>query len=339
MVQKLSIIISKEPYNRFILMILVGALLPLLFFHENERYVTNTGISILGTFIYWEGNFQIFGYWHKRFPKYTDIWSRVWRTLLSITAYCLFATFLLGGIIHYLVGVELNREDFWNNYQFGLFITLFISSIYETVATLRKWKEVVVEKEKLSRKQIESQYESLKQQVNPHFLFNSLNVLSSLMHTDLELADKFIKEFSNLFRAILDARDKTVVTLSHEITILESYIFLQKMRYGNNLLIESNIENNYLQRYLPPMSVQMQLENCIKHNEISEEKPLHVKITTHHDIIVIENNYQPRNEKLLSTGVGIQNLIEKYKLISDKSPEFFQQNGSFIAKIPLIEEE
>jgi two-component system, LytTR family, sensor kinase len=188
----------------------------------------------------------------------------------------------------------------------------------------------------LENQRIIAQYEVLKNQVNPHFLFNSLNTLSSLIRNDDKKSLTFIEEFSVIYRYVLDANDKTLVELKNEIDFVNSYLYLQKMRYGKNLnlIIETNLElSNYC---VVPLSVQVLIENAIKHNEISEQKPLTITMHIDENLIIVKNpvnklNYQPE-----SNGMGLKNLKDRYKLITEKECSFTEIDNTFVAEIPVL---
>lgn len=191
----------------------------------------------------------------------------------------------------------------------------------------------------LENENVIAQYEALKNQVNPHFLFNSLNVLSSLIRLDDKKALRFIEEFADIYRYVLDANDKTLVEAEKELAFVRSYIFLQQLRYGKNLVIEPEHLQCEKDIYVVPLSVQILVENAIKHNEISAEYPLKIKISVENDYIVVTNTVRKLNYKPESNGIGLKNLSERYALLTSMETSFFIQGDEFIAKIPLIKSE
>lgn len=179
-------------------------------------------------------------------------------------------------------------------------------------------------------------FEVLKSQINPHFLFNSLNVLSSLINKDIVKAQQFIEEFSQIYRYVLETIEQPVVTLSKELEFMRSYLFLQQIRYGTMLTYSVNISADLLELVMPPLSLQVVLENAIKHNVVNESKPLHIDITNDGCILIIKNNIQPKISKGNSTGLGLKNLVKRYSMISNLEPSFNLDTHSYIAKLPLI---
>ncbi len=191
---------------------------------------------------------------------------------------------------------------------------------------------------KVQKENLQSQFEVLKSQINPHFMFNSLNVLSGLINSDVAKAQLFIDEFSQIYRYVLETIEQTVVTLGKELDFMRSYLFLQQIRYGESLTYSVDIIAGQLQLLVPPLSLQVLLENAMKHNIVNEEKPLKIEIYSKGNFLIIKNPIQPKISGT-STGLGLKNLIKRYALISKLEPEFKVENNYYIAKIPLIKVE
>jgi sensor histidine kinase YesM len=179
-------------------------------------------------------------------------------------------------------------------------------------------------------------FEVLKSQINPHFLFNSLNVLSGLINKDVNKAQQFIDEFSMIYRYVLETIEQPVAALGKELEFMRSYLFLQQIRYGKNLTYSVNITAGLMDLFLPPLSLQVVLENAMKHNIINESKPLHIEISDEALTLIIKNNIQPKISKGLSTGLGLKNLTRRYALISNLKPEFKVETNHYTARLPLI---
>lgn len=191
---------------------------------------------------------------------------------------------------------------------------------------------------KVQKENLQSQFEVLKSQINPHFMFNSLNVLSGLINTDVAKAQLFIDEFSQIYRYVLETIDQQVVSLNQEFDFMRSYLFLQQIRYGESLTYSVDIVAEQLQLLVPPLSLQVLLENAMKHNIVNEEKPLKIEIYNEGDFLFIKNPIQPKISGT-STGLGLKNLIKRYALICKLEPIFKVENNYYIAKIPLIKVE
>ncbi|MEM1134391.1 MAG: histidine kinase [Bacteroidota bacterium] len=181
-----------------------------------------------------------------------------------------------------------------------------------------------------------SKYEALRNQINPHFLFNSLNVLSSLIYLDPVKADTFIKKFSEVFRYVLELNQEKLVTVKRELTFLDSYLYLQKIRFGDNLIINKQLNSEILETSIPPLTFQLVIENAIKHNVITDRYKLIIWITNNEDEITIANTYQYRDVSSDSTGIGHKNLLEKYSLICSKKPYFRIKDSRYLVSLPVI---
>lgn len=214
-------------------------------------------------------------------------------------------------------------------------IAIVITAFLTSRGFLMSWRQAAIESEQLKRAHIAAQYESLKNQINPHFLFNSLNALTHLVYEDQDQAALFIRKLAEVYRYVLDTHEKEVVPLAEEVTFIQSYIFLHKIRFEDNLQMEVQLpEDENLM--LPPLSLQMLLENAIKHNEISDAHPLHICITQEGEHIVVRNNLQKKSLKEYSSGLGLQNIRSRYEQLSNLSVEILEDLHSFTVKLPLL---
>ncbi|MEQ9426911.1 MAG: histidine kinase [Cyclobacteriaceae bacterium] len=226
-----------------------------------------------------------------------------------------------------------NADDYiW----FTIIITFFISTFMHGRGFFFAWRQAAVDNEKLKREQLSSQYESLKKQVNPHFLFNSLNTLSSLVHSDAALSEKFIKKLSDVYRYVLDSQDQEVVDLKDELAFTESFVFLQKIRHGDALKVEIDLNAADLNKKVPPLALQMLVENAIKHNVISKAKPLTISIIAENEGVIVSNNLQKRKDAEPGRGIGINNIKLRYEYLSDRKLENLSTEDTYSTKIPLL---
>lgn len=182
-------------------------------------------------------------------------------------------------------------------------------------------------------------FEVLKDQLKPHFMFNSLNVLSGLIDENTERAQDFISEFAQVYRYVLETIEKNLVSVNEELDFIKSYIFLQQVRYGKMLQFYVDVSEDINGFYLPPLSLQVVLENAIKHNNIDDKQPLKIHLFNENDFLIIKNNLQPKAWKGPSTGVGQKNLVKRFEMVSDKMPVFIRKSELYIVKIPLIKAE
>ncbi len=231
---------------------------------------------------------------------------------------------------------EVIKDQFIPTSIVAVIVTLIISLFLHGRSFLISWRQAAINAEKLKTESIASRYESLKNQVNPHFLFNSLNALSNLVYEDQDLAVKFIQKLSEVYRYVLDTREKEVVKLSDELAFLDSFIFLQKIRYEDNLQVSIDLPRN-IEIMIPPLSLQMLVENAIKHNIITDDEPLQITLfMEREDYIVVKNNLQKKNIREASAGIGLANIKSRYEFLTQKPVEVLHNSQEFSVKIPVL---
>jgi hypothetical protein len=219
----------------------------------------------------------------------------------------------------------------------GDFLLVAIAFIFSYLQrSLYKEKKVAVENETLRAESIRSRYEALKNQLDPHFLFNSMNTLQSLITVDSDSAEEYVQQLSTVMRYTLQKRE--VVTLVEELKCAADYCRMLKMRYGDNLIFDHHIDHEKYDNHLvPPLAVQGLIENAIKHNVISAKQPLTIYISTDNDNhLIIKNKKQPKITEEEGTGIGLANLAERYRLQWDKKVEIFDDGNNFIVILPLV---
>ena len=189
----------------------------------------------------------------------------------------------------------------------------------------------------LEKENVLAQFDILKHQINPHFLFNSMNILAALIPKEPERAVEFTTRFSKLYRSLLELKEQLLISLEEELSFASDYLFLQKMRFGNSLLAEINISDQVLNYALPPFAIQLLLENAVKHNIVSCDYPLKISIFNTDALLIVENNLQKRKNVENSTGIGLSNLRSRYELVGNQSIEIETTESKFLVKVPLIE--
>jgi putative flippase GtrA/uncharacterized membrane-anchored protein YhcB (DUF1043 family) len=224
--------------------------------------------------------------------------------------------------------------DYTNFFVSGLVIgcVLIIRLIFQK-------QTIILENETLKREALQSQFESLKNQLSPHFLFNSLTALKILIKEAPETAQNYVNSLSRALRYTLKSNEKQLVTLREEMEFMESYLFLIRMRFGDNLYISTSINENLLLHNLPPLTIQTLVENAIKHNEISKLRPLRIDIsTTENDSLIVLNNIQKKLSEEEGTGIGLTNLSKQFQLLFGKDITISIENNQFKVEIPLIKQ-
>ena len=220
---------------------------------------------------------------------------------------------------------------------FGFRVNLFLHCINAIVFFMNKLKKIQLEAEQLKKISVEAQFEALRNQINPHFMFNCFNVLSTLVYKDADTSAKFIAQISNVYRYLLHSQERKVVTLQEELLFVESYLYLLQMRYGDNLIIEKDIKANLEEFYVAPASLQMLIENAIKHNIVSKNNPLTIRLFSRNETMVVTNNLQEKHVKEESTHRGLQNIQSRYRLLSDEIVRIERTASQFTVEIPLLQ--
>lgn len=251
------------------------------------------------------------------------------------------AGMIIGSIVTFIAGTLMPYKDgliknIINNSLITSVINIVIITVIEAIVWFKRSQQSLVRTEILERENSQIRFETLKSQLNPHFLFNSLNVLSSLIKHDSEKAQNFVDEFSSVYRYTLDVIERPVVELREEINFAKSYLYLQKIRFNNAVDMEINVDAAKLNYLVPPLAVQTLLENVFKHNKASADNPLKIKIYNEDDVLVVVNNLQPKIKGPDSKGVGLNNLNKRYELLGEKIPQYSVTEIEYVAKIPLI---
>ncbi len=285
-------------------------------------------------------NIMTIQFLNKTFDWYHKIYSRIIVQLILTTLIAAAVAMPLTLINHWITPYPMGVEIIL---LYNVLIFIVINLI--TMILLEAWYYFLESNkakrfaEKLQNELSQIRFEVLKSQLNPHFIFNSLNVLSSLIEKDVKKSQQFIDEFAQIYRYVLETIEKPVVTVKEELNFIRSYIFLQQIRHGEALIFSVNIPASVLNQMLPPLSLQLVLENVIKHNSISEFQPLHIEVYTSKDMLIVKNNIQQKVSSYKSTGLGQINLTKRYAMISDKKPKFRVETNDYIVKLPLINRE
>jgi hypothetical protein len=280
----------------------------------------------------WKGNSYLADYLSTKVSWIASPFRRLTIGIVATIVYTLVALYFFGAIYYYAFGFNMTSEAWYS-----VLITMIISLFMHGRAFLINWRQSAVIAEKLKRENIAARYESLKNQVNPHFLFNSLNALTNLVYEDQDKAVKFIKQLSEVYRYVLDTRDKEIVPLASEIEFMNSYMFLQRIRFGNKLRLNVKVSPEGL--FIAPLALQMLVENAIKHNVVSEEDPLSIHIFVEDDYILISNNIQERTSSgEISSGIGLENIQKRYEFLTSRKVSIVNDGKNFIVKLPMIRE-
>jgi LytS/YehU family sensor histidine kinase len=214
-------------------------------------------------------------------------------------------------------------------------IAMLITTLFYVKSFFISWRKAAVSEERYKQEALQLQYETLKSYVNPHFLFNSLSVLSSLVEKDVQKSQLFIRQLSDIYRYVLEQRGKELVSLETELDFARSFINLHKIRHGENLIVELEVNDN--SGYIVPLSMQILLENAFKHNVISEEEPLVVKVWRDHDYIIVQNQIRKKKTIESGAGTGLETIAKQYKFVSSRTLLICTDDGYFTVHVPILD--
>ncbi|WP_164914227.1 sensor histidine kinase [Aquimarina sediminis] len=271
--------------------------------------------------------------WKNIYRKYSTIVRSSITTLLNSIVY-------LGVVELFTIVYPLFVKESISEPEKGLiyFVYLVVLLIAVFIARILSYQIVhqkdLLENERLKQQNLQKELTALKNQINPHFLFNSLNSLNSIVRDNKE-ATTFVHKLSFMYRYILQSGDRDLVSLKEELKFLESYIHLVKTRYRDRFTIDVSIDEKYLEKEIPPLALQLLVENAVKHNEISKSNPLHVLVYVKDGFIYVENRIRPRTSFVDSTGNGLMNLDKRYFLLKKEHISISNADNVFRVKLPI----
>lgn len=269
---------------------------------------------------------------HRDTAKRVFLFSSINLLLVALTVTLICLTFDLLHVLKY----QFTVDSWLSGLIAGFICTIVNQAVYETEASFGRIRVSQLEAEQLKKAQLQTQFDSLKEQVSPHFLFNSLNSLSSLIATDPARAEEFVEEMSRVYRYLLRSNEEQLTTLQKEISFIESYNLLLTTRFGAGFKPEINIPASMMECMLPPMTLQLLIENAVKHNIVDPDTPLTVRIYVQDGRLFVSNNLQKKNKLVISNKVGLNNIISKYRLLNCPEVEIKETTDSFTVALPLI---
>lgn len=274
---------------------------------------------------------------------YPDLKDTRKRLILSVTCYIIITAIPITPMMWLYSKIPAFHYTFVSYVDVRVaFITILgniiITIIFEALAAFERWKATLFETEQLKKENLRSQLQSLKDQINPHFLFNSINSLSSLIADDPEKAELFLDEMSKVYRYLLRNNEDNIISLSMELQFINSYYHLLKTRYGDAIHLNIQVSNSCKECLIPPLTLQILIENAVKHNIISKEQPLNIDIICENDeTLIVKNNLQRKVSKVLSNQVGLENIAAKYQLLNQPDIIVKEENNEFVVIIHLIQ--
>ncbi len=306
-------------------------------FESFDRFIRSFSYGLCYGLLYWKGSKFLGKYTGKRF-RWTKNPMRAnsiaillfasWGTFVSFAVPFLFFKYVFD-----IPGINYRNLIFTGLLGTTLYLA-FMGMFYPRYLA-KYWMETLKNEERLKQENLIAKYEALKNQVNPHFLFNTLNTLTGIVEKDSKLATKYIKKLADTYRYVLEQKDKETVPISVELKFIDDYIYLQKIRYGDGLSFNSDISS--LKGLVAPLSLQILVENAIKHNEVSIDHPLSIELEENNVYYILKNNLQKKKVIRENSGTGLDNLIKRYEYLSSNKVDIVENEKEFIVKIPKIE--
>lgn len=300
-------------------------------------------VSFIFAAIYWETPRWLVLKACKQIPGLIHTKKRI-QLILKFLIPCVFLLPIFEMEVLQIIGiVNFTIHDYWNYlFFFGLNLICLtvVIVLYESIYYIKNWKIAFAETERVKKMNLNVQYQFLKEQIKPHFLFNSLNTLASLIQSNPIKAEEFVEEMSSVYRYLLSKKEKQLSPLPEEINFLKSYIAMLKTRFAESLQVDMDLDDSIPNLLIPPFVLQLLVENAVKHNTISIEQPLYVTIKISNDNhLIVANNIQKKNIAEHSEKTGLMNLIARYKLLN-KEDELLILNDekTFQVTLPLIHE-
>ncbi|MGS2726905.1 histidine kinase [Psychroserpens sp. BH13MA-6] len=294
----------------------------------------------LYSFVIGYTNMYFFDIMEKRRWKKGDTIKRILLGALGALVITLIDLFILRMIVEVLIyGMPFDTfiaNETWNNYSFGLWVTFPIVSVFHIIFFYNRYQKNKLKEQKVIAGAASAKFDALKNQLDPHFLFNSLNVLTSLIEENPKNAQQFTTSLSKVYRYVLEQKSKELITVDEELDFARTYMSLLKMRFEDSIIFEIPEKASNPESKVVPLSLQLLLENAVKHNMVTSNKPLHIKIYESGDSLVVENNLQPKQIVKKSSGVGLENIKQRYRLLTKKTVQINQQANSFAVAIPML---
>jgi len=276
----------------------------------------------------------------KRYPSLKDSKQRITLLFIGITVTVLVIDWIGVSLVSLIAdNVSYNFQERTRSLVVVVVLSIMIMAIYEAVYFFVLLKKSIRDEEQAKQAIIQAELDVLRNQAQPHFFFNTLNTLRDIIdQSPKEDAKQFVDKLSDMYRFLLESGNTNLVTLRDELKFAKAYIHVQSERFGDNLKLNWNIPESALEAMTVPMSLQLLLENAIKHNVISRAKPLGVNINIKGDYLVVDNLIQKKSTQLPSTKMGLKNIQKRYALISDQSIEIVNDGHQFSVSLPLLKD-
>lgn len=331
-------------YSFLACMPIIDVLLNYIMFEDRlfwswDMWLVSFPLIFIFGFGIWRGIVQIGNYIKHSYPALSQTTTRIILLVVCIipfTSICLTGIFLFYHATH-LFAYEFSVENLKMGLLFGFCLNLIFETIYEADYALTKYKETVEENQMVQALSTKTEFDFLKNQVNPHFLFNCFNTLSSLIGEDRQKAELFLNELSKVYRYLLRNNEESMTSVESELNFIRSYFKLLQTRHGDSIQLNLDIDKQFSNYLLPSLSLQLLVENAVKHNVHSKSKPLVIDIfTTAGNKLIVNNNIQRRTTAIASNKVGLVNIRNKYALLKQPGFQIIDDPKNFTVVLPLI---
>jgi len=326
-----------------IIMLVVGIIIISYFTTNNyligkgsSAYAADAVFSILISFILYFLFRWMFGFLNANFPWKDSIKKRLLIEVPMIILISIGAMMIFTLTWNRFLGKETVSAVLFTNCTIALLISVIINLFTEGSNIFKLYREAAVGAEVLKRKTLESHFETLKSQVAPHFLFNSLNTLIALIDENPQTAKDFVQHLANYYRYSMQINSRETVELDTELNLVRNYIFLLTSRFGDNLKIQFPDKSTDFDKHVIPLAIQLLVENAVKHNVISSSKPLHVSILIQQEKLIVRNNLQKKDASEFSNRLGLSNIQNRYEIVSGKSIVVQETKDHFEVHLPLL---
>ena len=311
------------------------------FWHEWKIWLVSFPLIFILGCLSWYARISSSAKAERKFPELNQTWKRIQlKFLICCLSMVVAVTSVLTvySLLH-IQGYSFRPENIWQGAALALGVNLIFETLYDAEYAISKYTQAEEEKQMLRQLSFSAEFDSLKNQVNPHFLFNCFNTVSSLIREDKERANLFLDELSKVYRYLLRNNEEGVSTVAAEIRFVHSYYQLLQTRYGEAVRLYIYTDPRYDSYLLPSLSLQLLIENAVKHNVLSKSAPLTIEIFTGDNppCLVVRNNLQRRTVKAPSNKIGLKNIQMKYELLHKQGFSIQEENGMFTLVLPLIE--
>ena len=329
--------------------VLVASMLPMALLYNSilfgKRYIQDGKVffwSTLVTFGLLAVTFFCYGLiaisLRNRFPKDYEAPKRltICITIFILSTAVIVSLMFRGYDLFGFFGYQYNDGDFTKGYLTMVVMNVFLTFLNEGISRFENYKETFKETEQLKKEYMHSQLLGLKSQMNPHFLFNSLNTLSCLISEDAEMAEDFLNHMSKVYRYLLRNNEEKLVTLETELSFIHSYYFLLKARYAEALKLSIGVNDEYKEKLIPPLTLQMIVENALNQNTVSKDKPLHIEIGISNDEIIVRNSVHAKINLIGNYAESLENIANKFRLLCQKEIMIRDMGAERIIQLPLL---